>query len=112
MGHGVLLALSALQLFGFSPDEAAAQRSIEQRFDANLKTEDLDAWLKRLSSEPNQVGAPHDKENAEFVRDQFKSWGWDAQIEEFYPLYPRLKHHTLELIAPTKFVAGLKEPPV
>src|SRR6201991_4471649 len=112
MGHGVLLALSALQLFGFSPEQTAAQRSIEQRFDADLHLADLSAWMKNLASEPNQVGAPHNKANAEFVRDQFKSWGWDAQIEEFYPLYPTLKHHTLELVAPTRFVAALKEPPI
>jgi N-acetylated-alpha-linked acidic dipeptidase len=100
------------QLFGFTTEESAAQRSIEQRFDADLKAEDLSAWLKNLSSEANHVGSPHDKANAEFVRDQLKSWGWEAQIEEFYPLYPTLKHHTLELVAPTKFVAALKEPPV
>jgi N-acetylated-alpha-linked acidic dipeptidase len=99
-------------LFGFSADEAAAQRSIEQRFDADLKPEDLSAWMKNLSSEANHVGSPHDKANAEFVRDQLRSWGWDAQIEEFYPLYPTLEHHTLELVAPTKFVAALKEPPI
>ena len=40
----------AAQMFGFTADESAAQRSIEQRFDANLKTEDLSAWLKNLSS--------------------------------------------------------------
>lgn len=103
---------SPTQLFGFTNDESAAQRSIEQRFDASLKADDLNAWLKSMSSEANQVGSPHDKANAEFVRDQFKQWGWDVQIEEFYPLYPTLKHHTLELVAPTKFVASLKEPPV
>lgn len=105
-------AATPTPLFGFAPDETAVQRSIEQRFDAGLKTEDLDAWLKKLSSEANNVGAPHDKQNAEFVRDQFQSWGWDAQIEEFYPLYPTLKHHTLELVAPTRFVASLTEPPI
>ena len=99
------------QLFGFTAEESAAQRSIEQRFDADLKAEDLSAWLKNLSSEANHIGSPHNKANAEFVRDQLKQWGWDAQIEEFYPLYPTLKHHTLELVAPTKFVAALKEPP-
>jgi N-acetylated-alpha-linked acidic dipeptidase len=108
MDHRALIALSALQLFGFSPDQTPAQKSIEQRFDADLKTDDLDTWMKKMSSEPNQVGAPHNKENAEFVRDQLKSWGWDAQIEEFYPLYPTLKHHTLELVSPTRcdFVAN------
>ena len=99
-------------LFGFTGGESAAQRSIEQRFDASLKPEDLDAWLEALASEANNVGSPHDEANAVFVRDQLRAWGWDAQIEEFYPLYPTLKHHALELIAPTKFVAALKEPPV
>lgn len=126
MDHRALLAVSTLvcsvtlaaaaapttQLFGFTADESAAQRSIEQRFDADLKAEDLSAWLKNLSSEANQIGSPHNKANAEFVRDLLKQWGWDAQIEEFYPLYPTLKHHTLELVAPTKFVAALKEPPI
>lgn len=108
----VFILASSVALFGFAADESAAQKSIEQRFDADLKTQDLDAWMKRLSSEPNQVGAPHNKANAEFVRDQFKAWGWDAQIEEFYPLYPTLKSHKLELVGPTKFVAALEEPPV
>jgi N-acetylated-alpha-linked acidic dipeptidase len=85
---------------------------LERRFDAALNPGDLSAWLENLSSEANHVGSPHDKANAEFVRDQFQQWGWDAKIEVFYPLYPTLKQHSLELVAPTKFVAALKEPPV
>jgi N-acetylated-alpha-linked acidic dipeptidase len=100
------------QLFGFTAEETPIEKSIEQRFDADLNPQELSDWLKNLSSEANHVGAPHDKANAEFVRDQLKQWGWDAQIEVFYPLYPTLKHHTLELIAPTTFVARLKEPPI
>jgi N-acetylated-alpha-linked acidic dipeptidase len=99
-------------LFGFSPADAATQQSLEQSFDAALNPADLDAWLKNMASEANHVGAPHDKANAEFTRDQFQQWGWDAKIEVFYPLYPTLKSHTLELVAPTQFVAKLKEPPV
>jgi N-acetylated-alpha-linked acidic dipeptidase len=99
-------------LFGFTPEQSVAQRSLEQQFDSALNPADLSGWMKNLSSEANNVGSPHDKANAEFVRDQFRQWGWDAQIEVFYPLYPTLKDHTLELIAPTKFVAALKEPPV
>jgi N-acetylated-alpha-linked acidic dipeptidase len=100
---------SPAPLFGFTADESAQEESLEQRFDGDLNPADLRAWMKRLSSEANQVGSPHDKANAEFVRDQFKAWGWDAQIEVFYPLYPTLKEHTLELVAPNKFVAALKE---
>jgi N-acetylated-alpha-linked acidic dipeptidase len=99
-------------LFGFSAADATTQQALEKRFDAALSPADLDAWLKNMASEANHVGAPHDKANAEFTRDLFQQWGWDAKIEVFYPLYPTLKSHTLELVAPTRFVASLKEPAV
>jgi N-acetylated-alpha-linked acidic dipeptidase len=99
-------------IFGFTSDEAATEQALEHRFDADINASDLRGWLKTLSSEPNNVGSPHDKANAEAVRDLFKQWGWDAQIETFEVLYPTLKQHTLELVGPTKFVASLKEPPV
>src|SRR3984893_12768906 len=99
-------------LFGFTAEDSATQQALEQRFDAALNPEDLSAWLKNLASEANHVGAPHDKANAEFVRDQFQQWAWDAKIEVSYPVDPSLKQHSLELVAPTKFVAPLKEPAV
>ncbi len=99
-------------MFGFTADEAATEQALEQRFDADINAGELRGWLKTLSSEPNNVGSPHDKANAEAVRDLFKQWGWDAQIETFEVLYPTLKQHTLEMVGPTKFVASLKEPPI
>jgi N-acetylated-alpha-linked acidic dipeptidase len=102
----------AAQLFGFSAQEGSQQAGLEQRFDAALNPEELRAWLKNLSSDANHVGSPHDKANAEFVRDLFRQWGWQAQIEEFEVLYPTPKHHSLELVAPTRFTASLTEPPV
>jgi N-acetylated-alpha-linked acidic dipeptidase len=99
-------------MFGFTADEAATEQGLEQRFDADINAGEMRGWLKTLSSEPNNVGSPHDKANAEAVRDLFKQWGWDAQIETFEVLYPTLKQHTLELVGPTKFVASLKEPPI
>ena len=105
-------ASTGTSLFGFTADESGPQRELEQQFDSDLNASDLRGWLKTLSSEPNQVGSPHDKANAEAVRDLLTQWGWDAQIETFDVLYPTLKQHTLELVGPTKFVASLKEPPV
>jgi N-acetylated-alpha-linked acidic dipeptidase len=91
---------------------AKAGRDLAARFDAELKAEDQIGWLKRMAAEPNHVGSPHDKANAEFMLAQFKAWGWDARIETFKVLYPTLKHHALELTAPTHFTAGLAETPV
>lgn len=92
--------------------DPAAQRALEQKFDAQLQASDLQAWMKQMAAQPNHVGAPHDKANAEFTQQQFRAWGWDAQIETFDVLYPTLKQHSLELVAPTHFVATLKEPPI
>jgi len=98
--------------FGFSPTDGAREIALEQRFDAALDPADLRSWLETLSSAANNVGSPHDKANAEQVRDLFRQWGWDVRIEEFRVLYPTLKQHSLELIAPTHFTASLTEPPI
>ena len=84
-------------LVGFSAAGAAAERALEQRFDAGLAAGDLRGWLERMAAEPNQVGSPHDKANAEFTLEQFKAWGWDAHIETFSVLYPTPKTELLEL---------------
>ncbi|HEX7112985.1 MAG TPA: transferrin receptor-like dimerization domain-containing protein [Mizugakiibacter sp.] len=97
---------------GFSAAGATAQRSLEARFDAQLNPADLRAWMQTLSAEPNHVGSPHDKANAEYVLQQFRDWGWDAHIETFDVLYPTPKSEALELVAPNHFTASLKEPPV
>lgn len=99
-------------LIGFAPSAVAAQQALEKRFDGQLSADEMREWLKRMSAGANHVGAPHNKENAEFTLQQFRSWGWDAQIEQFDVLYPTLKRHSLELLGPTRFVASLKEPPV
>ncbi|HEV8332940.1 MAG TPA: M28 family metallopeptidase [Steroidobacteraceae bacterium] len=108
------LVVSALLAAGTAWGATAdtAERGVEQKFDSQLQASDLEAWMKQMSARPTNVGAPHDKENAEFVQQQFRAWGWDAQIETFDVLYPTLKQHSLELVAPTHFVASLKEPPI
>ena len=120
MGAGGAVALAAgaagtpepATIFGFSAADGTRELAFEQRFDAALDPADLRGWLKTLSAGANHVGAPHDKANAELVRDLFRQWGWNAQIEEFEVLYPTLKQHALELIAPTRFTASLQEPPI
>jgi N-acetylated-alpha-linked acidic dipeptidase len=99
-------------MLGFSPAHAADERVLEQRFDDSLNTADLSQWMQRMASQPNQVGSAHDKANAEFMLQQFRAWGWDADIETFSVLYPTPKHIALRMIAPTQFTAKLHEPAV
>jgi N-acetylated-alpha-linked acidic dipeptidase len=99
-------------LFGFNASDSTTQRALESQFDAQLSAADQRAWMQTLSAQPNQVGSPHDKANAEFILAKFKEWGWDAHIERFDVLYPTLRSHTLEMLAPVAFKAKLHEPAV
>jgi N-acetylated-alpha-linked acidic dipeptidase len=100
------------QIMGFSAAGAAAESQLEQRFDADLSAADLRSWMQQMSSQPNHVGSAHDKANAEFELKKFREWGWDASIETFSVLYPTPRELAVELVAPTRFVARLTEPPI
>lgn len=101
-----------MQMLGFTESRAKEQAALEQKFDAQLQAGDQRAWMERMSAAPNHVGSPHDKANAEFLLAQFRDWGWDARIEIFDVLYPTPKKIALELVAPSRFTARLREPAV
>jgi N-acetylated-alpha-linked acidic dipeptidase len=97
-------------LLGFGSSQAAEQRALEARFDAQLRADNLRDWMKRLAGRPHHVGSAYGKENAEFMAAQFKSWGYDTKIDEFKVLFPTPKTRLLEMTAPTAFKASLAEP--
>ena len=99
-------------MLGFTDSGAAVQRALERQFDTALSATDLRSWLERMSAEPNQVGSPHDRSNAEWMLGQLKSWGWDAHIETYYALYPTPKAERLEMLSPTPYKAVLREPAI
>ena len=97
-------------MLGFSTENVRAQAALEARFDANLKTENLRTWLKRLSARPHHLGSPYNKENADFIAAQFRSWGYETKLEEFHVLFPTPKTRLVEMTAPEKFKLKLQEP--
>ena len=99
-------------LLGFTVANAAAQYRLEAAFDAQLKADNLRNWMKRMAAHPHHVGSPYDKDNAEFMAGLFRSWGYDTRIDVSYVLFPTPKLRVLELVAPTRFTAGLTEKPV
>ena len=97
-------------LRGFTSASAATQKDWETKFKAIPDAARLRAAMERLSARPHHVGSPYGKSNAEWLRDQFASFGWDAKIEEYRVLFPTPKERRVELVEPTKFVARLEEP--
>jgi N-acetylated-alpha-linked acidic dipeptidase len=100
------------RLAGFSDDAARTELGWEGKFKAIPSTERLRDYNQRLSAQPHNVGAPYDKDNADWILSKFREWGWDAHIETFRVLFPTPKARVLELTAPTKFAAKLEEPTV
>ena len=97
---------------GASTPGPADEAALEGSFDALIQPNELRDWMKLLTAEPNQVGSPHDKANADQILSWFKDWGWDAHIETFWVLYPTPISETLELAGPKPFKATLQEPPI
>ena len=97
-------------LMGFTAESSERERALESRFDATLNPDDLRTWMKRLSARPHHVGSPYDHDNAEFILGLYKSWGFDAKIEEFSVLFPTPKTRLVEMTAPEKYTLKLNEP--
>lgn len=112
-----LLPLSATSpddepLYGFTASSSQAERDLESTFRKIPDPKILRDSMQRLSAHPHNVGTVYDKENAEWILSQFKSWGLDAQIETFDVLFPTPKERVLEMTEPTHYTAKLVEPPV
>jgi N-acetylated-alpha-linked acidic dipeptidase len=97
-------------LLGFTAPAAAEERGLEARFDARLRPDDLREWMKGLSSHPHHLGSPWGKENAEWLADRFRTWGYDTRIETYDVLFPVPRTRLVEMVAPRSFKASLVEP--
>jgi N-acetylated-alpha-linked acidic dipeptidase len=99
-------------LRGYSPAASKTQREWETKFRAIPEPARLREAMRRLSARPHHLGSPYGKDNAEWLRDQFASYGWEAKLERFDVLFPTPVERVLEMVSPTRFVAKLEEPTV
>jgi N-acetylated-alpha-linked acidic dipeptidase len=95
---------------GFYEKNIVKELSLELAFDKNLSKANIGETIKRLSAEPHNISSPADKANAEYILSLFKDWGWSAEIETFYVLFPTPKTRLLEMTSPSSYKAILKEP--
>jgi N-acetylated-alpha-linked acidic dipeptidase len=108
-GLALAPAPADVPLRGFFPQSVQAERDLEARFKALPDPSRMREAMRRLSARPHHVGSPYDKDNAEWILNQFKSYGWDAHIENFDVLFPTPVERIVELVAPTTFKASLQE---
>src|SRR2546421_7040438 len=106
------IAIDNKPLLGFTREGSDREHELEARFDSLLQRENLRERMRRLSARPHHLGSAYDRENAEFIASQFRSFGFETEIESFDVLFPTPKTRLLEMTAPEKFTATLAEPPL
>ncbi|MDA0681329.1 MAG: M28 family peptidase [Proteobacteria bacterium] len=114
LAFAILIASSVLfaaddNIVGFNKSSSDNQRALETQMDASINAEEMTEWLRRMSAEPHHVGSLASKEVAEFIAELFESWGYETEIVSYEILLPVPKTREIELVAPTNFVASLRE---
>ena len=97
-------------MLGFTSESADEQRRLETLFDEQMNRDNLREWMERITAEPFFVGSPHNRENAEWVADLFRDWGYDTEIVEYQVLFPKPRIREVEMVAPERYRALLAEP--
>ena len=97
-------------LLGFTAEGARQQRELEGRYDSHLNADNLREWMRFITAKPIYVGSPHNKEVADWMVEQFRSWGYEAELAEYHVLFPTPRVRELELLGPTQYTAQLREP--
>jgi N-acetylated-alpha-linked acidic dipeptidase len=105
-------AQDTVAIRGFLPSHAEDERQLEQKLQAIPEAARAESDLRHLTSEPHMAGTEASHRVAEWLRDQFASYGFDAEIVPYSVWLPQPKEIRLELIAPHKKILGSPEPPI
>ena len=96
---------------GFLPARVQGERDLEQKFQAIPNSARAEADLRHLTSEPHMAGTEASHRVAEWLRDQYRSFGFDAAIVTYSAWIPFPRETVLEMIAPEKKALASREQP-
>jgi N-acetylated-alpha-linked acidic dipeptidase len=95
---------------GFPRSLLADELARETALRAVPNADTLRVQLIALSAVPHEAGTERSHHVAEAILARFRAFGLEASIEQFESLMPRPVSRSLELVAPERYVAELKEP--
>ncbi len=95
---------------GFSPASAIHQRAIEEKFKSIPSPDAARRWHRTFTAEPHPAGSDRNNELARYIADQWKQQGWeDVVIHQYDVLNSNPREVSVEMVAPTRYRASLKE---
>lgn len=101
--------LAKEQIYGFSKIHSEDQYALEKEYDKKIDIQNVDDWIKFMSSKPHHTGSLFDREVVQFMADKYRKWGYDTEIVTYHVLMPTPKLRQLELVEPKKYTAKLME---
>jgi N-acetylated-alpha-linked acidic dipeptidase len=112
----LLLAIaSRAQVFesltGFSSAHVEAERQLEREFRLIPDAGHAESDLRHLTSQPHMAGTEASHQIAEWLRDQYQSYGFDAQIVSYSAWLPEPRDVELELVKPEARALATPEAP-
>ncbi len=97
---------------GFVPARMAEERQLETNLRKIPDAAHAENNLRRLTSEPHMAGTEASRHVAEWLRDQYRSFGFDAQIVTYTAWMPQPREVRLELTKPEIKILASPEQPI
>jgi N-acetylated-alpha-linked acidic dipeptidase len=111
-GRAQYPAENSAQISGFVPSRADAEELLEDKFLAIPNAARAESNLRHLTSAPHLAGTEASHRVAEWLRDQYRSFGFDAEVAT-YSVWLSMPHEIkLELIRPRHEALATPEPPI
>ena len=94
---------------GFTADNASQQQETENTFKNLVSIDSCMKNLRRLTEEPHLAGTENSLKVAEYLKEQYESYGLQVKIYEYQVYLPHPLEVLVELVSPEQHVAANKE---
>ena len=104
---------SQTSILGFTPASAVHEAEIETKFKAIPSPDEERRQHRIFTAEPHVAGSPRNNELARYIADQWRQEGLEDVVIRRYDVYgSNPKFTSLEMVAPVRYRAVLRELPV
>ena len=97
---------------GFASARVAQERQLEAKLRSIPEASHAESNLRHLTSEPHMAGTEASRRVAEWLRDQYRSFGFDTQIVTYSAWMPQPREIKLELTKPESKPLASPEQPI
>lgn len=100
-------------ILGFTLTHAMAEHKLETEFQAIPSPERAREWHRMFTAEPHPAASERNNQLADFIADDWRKQGWeDVSLRRYDVLHSRPRSVSLEMTAPVRYTASLREDPV